>query len=162
MRIVRLWLLIVASVLVFSVGQAQAHSEVFERAPALGQVVTGTVDHVDVSFFLQVTDSDISLTDPNGDEVAVGETEIAPNGQIISVNFDPLTVEGRYTVNHVDTSIDGDVQENAFSFIFNATEGEQVASLIIRDSGPNWPLLALVFGVMLTFAGLFWPGRRKA
>ena len=115
MRFVRLWLLVCAAVLVISTGSAQAHSEVFERAPALGQVVTGDVDHVDISFFLPVTESSISLLDPDGNEIVVSAPELAPNGQITSVEFEPLNVEGRYTVNHAETSIDGDVQEGTFS-----------------------------------------------
>ena len=162
MRFVRLGLLISLVVFAMSSGTAQAHSEVFERAPALGQVVTGTVDHVDISFFLPVTESGISLVDPDGNEIALGATELAPNGQMTSVEFDPLTTEGRYTVNHVETSIDGDVQEGTFSFIFSATEGDEIASLIARDTGPNWVLLALVSGVILFFAGIFWPGGSKA
>ena len=149
----------IGAVLLFSTGSAQAHSEVFERAPAIGQVVTGDVDHVDISFFLPVTESTISLVDPDGNEISVSEAEVATSGQITSVEFEPLTVEGRYTVNHVETSIDGDVQEGTFSFIFNATEGEEIASLIARNTGPNWVLLVFITGVIMFLAGIFWPGR---
>lgn len=161
MRFVRFWLLVCAAVLLLSTGSAQAHSEVFERAPALGQVVTGDVDHVDISFFLPVTESSISLVDPDGNEIAVTEAELATNGQITSVEFEPLSVEGRYTVNHVETSIDGDVQEGTFSFIFNSTEGEEIASLIARNTGPNWVLLVFLTGVIMFLAGTFWPGRTR-
>ena len=136
---------------------AQAHSEVFERAPAQGQVVTGTVDHVDISFWNVVTEGEISLVDPNGDPVAVGETELATNQRVSSVAFAPLTIEGRYIVNHVETSIDGDVQEGTFSFIYNASDGEEVATLFARDTGPNWPLLGLILGIVLIVAGVLWP-----
>lgn len=159
MRFVRVWLLVCAVGLWAFSGSAQAHSEVFERAPALGQVVTGDVDHVDISFWLPVTESSIALIGPDGNEVSVSTPQLAPNGQITSVEFEPLTVEGRYTVNHVETSIDGDVQEGTFSFVFNATEGEEIASLIARNTGPNWVLLAFITGVVMFLAGIFWPGR---
>ena len=159
MRFVRLWLVVCAVALVVLSGTASGHSEVFERAPAIGQVVTGDVDHVDISFWLPVTETAISLIGPDGNEIAVGEPELAPNSQITSVDFEPLTVEGRYTVNHVETSVDGDVQEGTFSFIFNATEGEEIVSLVARNTGPNWVLLVFITGVVMFLAGIFWPGR---
>jgi len=157
MRFVRLWLLICISAFVLSVGSAQAHSEVFERAPAIGQVVSGEVGHVDISFWLEVTDTRIQLIDPNGDEVAVSEAELADNLRLTSIEFEPLSVEGRYTVNHAELSVDGDIQQGTFSFVYAATGGEELASLVLRGSGPNWPLLGLVFGVVLFLAGIFWP-----
>ena len=157
MRMRWLWLTVFAAVSLALVSPAQGHSEVFERAPALGQVVTGNVDHVDISFWTVVTEGQISLVDPNGNEVAVSETDLATNQRITSVGFDSLTVEGRYRVNHVETSIDGDVQEGTFSFVYNASDGAEVATLFGRSSGPNWPLLALIFGIVLIAAGALWP-----
>ncbi len=139
-----------------------AHSEVFERAPETGQVVTGTVDHVDISFWAVIESGEISLVDPNGDAVPVGETVLAPNGRISSVDFEPLTVEGRYTVTHSELSFDGDFQEATFAFIYNASAGDQVATLIARDTGPNWVLLGVIGGVILVLAGIFWPGRSES
>lgn len=162
MRFVRIWVLVFAVVFALNVSTAGAHSEVFERAPAIGQVTTGTVDHVDISYFLPVTQSLIELQGPDGNMIAVGASEIAPNGQIASVEFEPLTAEGRYTVTHVETSIDGDTQLGTFSFIFNATEGTNVASLSIRGDGPNWAVIALAAGVIMFLAGIFWPNRSKA
>lgn len=144
------------------VGSAQAHSEVFERAPALGQVVGGTVDHVDISFWNVVSEASIEVVDPNGQPIDVGETQVTTNGRITTVDFAPLTVEGRYTVNHVETSFDGDVQEGAFSFVFDQAEGGELAPLVARTNGPNWVLLAFVSGVILFLAGIFWPGRSRS
>lgn len=162
MRMRSLFLLVFVAASLALVSPAQAHSEVFERAPALGQVVTGTVDHVDISFWNLVTEGQISVIDPNGDEIAVTATDLATNQRITSVGFEPLTVEGRYTVNHVETAIDGDVQEGTFAFIYNASEGAEVATLFGRDTGPNWPLLGLIFGLVLIVAGFLWPSRTSS
>jgi len=135
---------------------------VFERAPALGQVVSGDVDHVDISFWLDVIDAKIDLVDPNGNEVEVGRTQLADNQRITSVEFEPLTLEGRYTVNHAERSIDGDLQEGTFSFVYTATGGEEVASLAFAGAGTNWPLIGLIFGIVLFFAGVFWPKGQRA
>ncbi len=156
----RVWVVVLATL--FWIGLAPflgAHSEVFERAPEMGQVVTGTVDHVDISFWAVIESGEITLVDPNGDAVDVGETALAPNGRISSVDFEPLTVEGRYTVTHSELSFDGDFQEASYSFVYNASEGDQVATLIARDTGPNWVLLGVIGGVILVLAGIFWPGR---
>jgi len=139
-----------------------AHSEVFERAPEVGQVVTGTVGHIDISFWAEIESGEISLTDPNGDPVIVGETTLATNGRVSSVEFEPLALEGRYTVTHSELSFDGDFQEASYSFVYNASEGDELATLIARDTGPNWPLLGGIAGVILVLAGLFWPGRSES
>lgn len=157
-------LLLVASV-VASIGLAStagAHSEVFERAPAVGQVVTGEVDHIDISFFAAIDDASIALLDPSGEPVEVGETVVADNQRITTVEFAPLVAEGRYTVVHEELSSDGDVQESAFSFIYSATEGEQVATLFAQDSGPNWLLLGGLALIILGVAGFFLPKQAKS
>jgi len=164
-RRLRLGLLILVVSLVASLGlssTAGAHSEVFERAPALGQVVTGEVDHVDISFFAEVQSGSIALLGPSGELVEVGETVVAPSQRITSVDFAPLVEEGRYTVVHEELSIDGDTQESAFSFVYNATDGDQVATLFARDTGPNWPLIGVIAAVILVLAGIFWPKSAKS
>ena len=156
------FLVLAAAIWIAAAPYLGAHSEVFERAPESGQVVTGTVDHVDISFWSEIESGEIELLDPNLELVAVSDTVLAPNGRIVSVDFEPLTVEGRYIVTHSELSFDGDFQEAKYLFYYNASEGESLATLIARDTGPNWPLLAGVGGVILVLAGVFWPGRTRS
>lgn len=139
--------------------QVAAHSEVFERAPESGQVVGGTVDHIDISFWVPVESGEITLTDPNGEPVDVGATELTANGRITTVDFSALTEQGSYVVTHTELSEDGDTQTAQFAFIYDPSSDARVVPLLERDTGPNWVLLGGLGGVILILAGLFWPGR---
>lgn len=139
--------------------QVAAHSEVFERAPASGQVVGGTVEHVDISFWVPVSSSEILLTDPTGEPVDVGATELAANGRVATTNFSALTEAGSYVVTHTELADDGDSQTAEFAFTYDPSSTARVVPLLERDTGPNWVLLGGLAGVILVLAGLFWPGR---
>ncbi|MFT7476245.1 MAG: methionine-rich copper-binding protein CopC [Verrucomicrobiales bacterium] len=142
------------------VGPLGAHTEVFERAPEMGQVVGGTVDHVDISFWTAVGRPQMAIVDPDGRAVAIGPVTLEPGGRIVSVEFPPLTVEGQYVVTHSESDpVDGDLQTTEFSFTFDADSNNEVGSLIVRNDGPNWVLLGIIVGVVLILVGFFWPGR---
>lgn len=142
-----------------AVGPAAAHSEVFERAPASGQVVGGVVDHIDISFWVPVASGDIGLLDPDGVPVDVGATTLSASGRIASVEFVPLEMQGTYVVTHTELSEDGDTQTDAFAFTYDPESAEELGSLISRDTGPNWLVLGGIAGLILVLAGIFWPGR---
>lgn len=138
-----------------------AHSEVFERAPESGQVVGGTVDHVDISFWAPIESGVILLAGPSGEPIAVSDTVLAENRRIISTDFDALDEPGTYVVTHTELADDGDVQTARYNFIYDPTSNERVGSLIERDTGPNWVFLGAGAGVILVLVGFFWPGRKS-
>ncbi len=157
---VRLFFTIVVVALGFVLAdQVAAHSEVFERAPASGQVVGGAVDHIDISFWVPVASGEITLTDSSGEPVEVGATELSANGRVLSVGFSALTEQGGYVVTHTELSEDGDSQTAQFAFVYDPSSDARVVPLLERDTGPNWVLLGGLAGVILILAGLFWPGR---
>jgi methionine-rich copper-binding protein CopC len=137
-----------------------AHAEVRERAPAAGETIGGRVDHVDLSFWAPIESAEITLTGPEGQAVDVGETVIRRSGLITSVEFDPLTVAGNYTVTHAEVAADGDSQRAAYGFVFDPGSDRRLASLIERETGPNWLLLGAIGGVVLIGLLLFAPWRR--
>lgn len=161
MRIRLFFTVVLVALGLTAVDQVAAHSEVFERAPASGQVVGGTVDHVDISFWVPVTSGEILLTDPSGEPVSVGPTELAANGRIVSTEFAPLTEPGAYVVTHTELAEDGDSQTAQFAFTFDPSSDGRIVALLERQTGPNWLLLGGLAGVILILAGLFWPGRSK-
>lgn len=150
---------ILVSLVGIFVGPLAAHSEVFERAPASGQVVSGVVDHVDISFWTSVDSSAISLIGPGGEFFDVGATTLLSNGRIATVDFAALTIAGKYAVSHTEVSEDGDSQTAVYEFIYHETDGDPLGSLFARETGPNWLLLGGIAGVVLVLGGLFWPGR---
>ena len=159
---VRRWIflaLVMVPLCSFLAGPLGAHSEVFERAPASGQAVGGTVDHVDISFWVPVATADIKLQGPDGEAIAVGPSTLSANKRIASVEFSPLTEAGNYIVTHTELSDDEDTQTAQYGFTYDPDGGEELQSLITRENGPNWVLLGGVSGVILLLAGLFWPGR---
>lgn len=140
-----------------------AHSEVFERAPTSGQVLGGTVDHVDISFWTPVSSAEILLTGPDDLPIPVGETMLLSEGRVITADFEPLVEPGGYVVTHSELSDDGDVQTAQFAFTFDPDSDVRITPLVVRDDGPNWVVLGGLAGVILILAGFFWPGRsRKA
>jgi len=150
----------VAVVISWWAAPAFAHAEIRERAPAAGQTVGGTVDHIDVAFLAPIESARISLVGPDGQQIDVGETEIRRNGLIISVEFEAISEPGNYTVSHFELAADGDEQRAAYGFVFDPDAEARVASLIDRDDGPNWGLLGAVGGVVLIGVLLFAPWRR--
>jgi len=158
---IRLFLVVVFIGLVaLFAGPLGAHTEVWQRAPEMGQVVGGTVDHVDISFWAPVERPQMAIIDPDGRAVPIGPVVLEPGGRIVSVEFPPLTVEGQYVVSHSEFDpVDGDLQTTQFGFTFDADSRNEVGSLVVRNDGPNWVLLGIIVGVVLVLAGFFWPGR---
>lgn len=154
---------LVVAVVGLSISPLMAHSEVFERAPASGQVLGGTVDHIDISFWAPVASGEILLAGPDDRPISVGETTLLSNGRVVTTDFEALVEPGRYVVTHTELADDGDIQTASFAFTFDPESDARLTSLVARDDGPNWVLLGGVTGVILLLAGFFWPGRsRKA
>lgn len=139
---------------------AFGHAEVRERAPAAGQTLGGRVDHIDLSFFAPIETASISLAGPDGRPVEVGDTVIRRNGLVASVEFEALTEPGDYTVTHEELAADGDEQRAAYGFVYDPDAEDRLASLIERDTGPNWLVLGVIGGVVLVGLLLFAPWRR--
>jgi len=135
-----------------------AHTEVWQRSPESGIAYGGTIDRVQISFIAAVASSEITIVDPDGEAVAVGETRLEVNDRIAVVEFPPLETPGAYVVTHTELAGDGDNQTDQFQFFYDPTSENEVTSLIV-DDGPNWVLLGIIAGVILILAGLFWPGK---
>ncbi len=146
-------LVIAVSSLLFA-SAANAHSEVRQRAPEVGQVLGGSVSHVDILFWVPVSEGETLLFGPDDAPLPVGETELSPSGLVTSVEFEPLTMPGTYVVEHTELAADGDTQTSRFQFVFDPDAEGRLASLIERSSGPNWVLLggiALIVGALALF-----------
>lgn len=133
-----------------------AHSEVFERAPLAGSPIGGTVDQVDISFWTPVLSSNIQITDPSGNAVEVETTAVVSEGRIATTNFPALTEPGRYVVTHGELSVDGDLQESEWFFVFDPSAEAQFVPLV-PAAGTNWIIIAAIAGVVLIAAGVLWP-----
>lgn len=152
--------IIVGLCLVF-VGSLGAHSEVFERAPAAGLPIGGTVDRVDISFWTPILSSKIEITGPDGNPVAVGVTELSSEDRIATTTFPALTEPGRYVVGHGELSYDGDLQEAEWFFIFDPASDVAFQPLAGGAGGTNWLVIASVSGVLLIAAAVLWPKKSK-
>lgn len=140
-----------------------AHTEVFERAPVAGLPVGGSISQVDISFWAPVLSSNITITDPSGQEVPVDITRLTADDRIASTTFPELTEEGRYVVTHAELAVDGDLQSAEWFFDFDSTSQNQLLPLSsLGGGGPNWILLTAVTGVILILAGILWPKRTAA
>lgn len=153
--------ILLASVLAVVVAApAFAHAEVRERAPAAGQTLGGEIDHIDISFDGPIVAAEIALLGPDGEQIDVGETMIRRDGLITTVEFDALTAPGNYTVSHFELAADGDEQRAAFGFVYDPESEERLASLLVRDDGPNWLILGVIGAAVLVGVGLFAPRRK--
>ena len=138
-----------------------AHSEVFERAPAAGVPVGGTVDQIDISFWTTILSSNIRLTGPDGLEIETAGTSVVSEQRIATTTFPALTEPGRYVVNHGELSFDGDLQEAEWFFVYDPDAEARFVPLV-PAGGPNWILIAAISGVVLIAAGILWPKRSAA
>lgn len=139
-----------------------AHSEVFERAPVAGLPIGGTVDQIDISFWTPILSSNIQVTDPNGNAVEVGVTELLSEDRIATTTFPALTEPGRYVVSHGELSIDGDLQQAEWFFVFDPTSEVVFQPLASGGGGTNWLVIGGISGVVLIAAGVLWPKKTKA
>lgn len=153
------FLLIVVAVLAVSIPSAGAHADVRFRAPTPNETVGGTVDHIDLQFWAPIASGSIELVGPDG-PIEVGEATLSPSGTINSVDFDPLEVEGTYTVTHTELAEDGDTQTATYDFVFDRSSSERLDSLIERGSGPNWVVLGAIAAAVLVAGFIFWPSRK--
>jgi len=136
-----------------------AHTEVFERSPAMGQAYGGVIDEVQISFWAAIESGEILIEGPNGQQVEVGETRLEQGNRIEVVEFPALVDAGAYVVTHTELAADGDTQTASYQFFYDPDSEREVEPLIGGDDGPNWPMLGIIAGVVLVLAGLFWPGR---
>ena len=125
----------------------------------MGVAYGGTVDRVQISFIANVVSSKIDLTDPSGNPVSVGETELTSADRIAITEFDALSQAGAYVVRHTEIAGDGDVQTDTYQFFYDPDSSNTVDSLVPGGDGPNWLLLSVIAGVVLVLGGFFWPGR---
>ncbi len=161
MLIPRVLLLTVGALLILA-APVGAHSEVFERAPLAGQPVGGTVDQVDISFWTPIISSNIQITDPAGNAVEVATTSLTDE-RLASTTFPALTEPGRYIVSHGELSVDGDLQQDEWFFVFDPTSEVAFQPLApASGGGTNWFVIAAASGVILIAAGLLWPKKSSA
>lgn len=149
------------AVIVMTASAAFGHAEVRFRAPEDNQVLGGTVDHVDIQYWTPVERATITLTGPDGAEVAVSETIVSGRGFRASIEFGALTKNGVYNVDHVELSEDQDEQVGQFQFTYDPASSERIGSLVDRDSGPNWLLLVGIAVIVGGVAALLVPKRRS-
>lgn len=147
------------AVLVGAAAPVVAHAEIRERAPAAGQILGGRVDHVDILYLGPIERAEIVLLGPDGERIEIGEAEIRRNGLIVTVDFDPLTVPGSYTVAHRELAADGDEQSDAYAFEYDPDSDGRLESLFERDTGPNWLVLGGIGAIVLVALIAFMPRR---
>lgn len=97
---------------------ASAHTEVQRASPSPGEVVTGTVDAVELLFLDPVVPPvSIRVRAANGAAVdGLGTVTHTDDGRAASVSFTPLTSAGDYVVDYEFVAIDGDAQTDAYRF----------------------------------------------
>ncbi len=105
-----LWLLALAS-------PAGADAVLVTASPADQAIVGGDVVEVQIVFNELVTGGDIAIEGPDGSVALLGQTR---EGQVLSARFEPLTIEGRYSIRYSLISADTDPVSGAIGFEFRA------------------------------------------
>lgn len=112
---------------------AAAHTEVQRATPAPGEVVTSTVDSVELLFLDPVLPSvviDVATTD--GVPVdGLGSVEHSDDGRTATLAFAPLAEPGGYVVSYEFVAADGDAQQDAYRFTFAPTDGSSSGTGVI-------------------------------
>lgn len=103
---------------VTSTGVASAHAYVATSDPADKAVLDAGPASVQVTFSETVTNPTLTVTGPDGNAYAAGDTQA--NGRTVSVNLNPLGPSGVYKTHYTVTSDDGHVIEGDRSFTVNS------------------------------------------
>ena len=103
-----LWLLALAS-------PAGADAVLVASSPSAGAIVGGDVVEVQIVFNELVTGGDIAIEGPDGSVALLGQTR---EGQVLSARFEPLTIEGRYSIRYSLISADTDPVAGSIGFDF--------------------------------------------
>jgi methionine-rich copper-binding protein CopC len=150
-----LLLLALLAALVALAVPAAAHTQIQRATPGPGESVGGEVDVVVLDFLDPVVPTpEITVTGPDGAEVAGLQPAEMLADDVAVARFDPLTEGGEYQVDYSFVALDGDEQVSAHTFTFAPDGGLDLEAR---------PLLAwVVVGVLLVLVVAALLGRRRA
>ncbi len=102
---------------------AWAHTQVQRAVPSPGERVSGTVDHVELTFLDPVDPSvTIEVTGEDGRTVSgLRPVALSPDRRQATVRFDALGAPGAYVVAYRFAGADGDVQRQSYQFTYLAS-----------------------------------------
>jgi len=155
-RIRRPLLLLALLVAVVAVAApAAAHTQIQRAIPGPGESVGGELDVVVLDFLDPVVPTPvITVTGPDGAEVAGLQPVEMLADDVAVARFDPLAEAGQYRVDYTFVALDGDEQVSAHTFTFEPDTG---LDLEVR------PLLAWTVGaVLLVLLVVAVLGRRRS
>lgn len=134
------------------VPSAEAHAELRQASPGIGETVGGSFHAVIMAF----TDLDVNapqsaqLFDPAGNEI---DSELVVDGQRLILPIEPLEIPGQYLVQFSVNGIDGDfIEDQKFTFIFDpsAPEPSPITFGIAEPEGFDF----VTFTLLTVLAGL--------
>jgi len=114
---------LLATTLTVAIPAAEAHAELREASPGVGQTVGGEFHRIAMHFTgLDATQPQaMQLFDPAGNLIDEGG---AAEGQRLVLSISPLTLPGEYTVNYQVNGIDGDYVEESYTFRYEPSADE--------------------------------------
>jgi len=146
---------LLATTLTVAIPAAEAHAELREASPGVGQTVGGEFHRIAMHFTgLDATQPQaMQLFDPAGNLIDEGG---AAEGQRLVLSISPLTLPGEYTVNYQVNGIDGDYVEESYTFRYEPSADEPSELTIGNpiDEGFDWVTFALLLAGSATAAFL--------
>lgn len=100
----------------FSIGPADAHDSLVSMTPAIDSISYTAPTQVVLTFDEKISPAGngITVTAPDGARVDVGTPKV--NGDVLSVDIGPITLNGHYLVNYRVVSADGHPVEASAGF----------------------------------------------
>jgi methionine-rich copper-binding protein CopC len=114
-----------ALLLALTPGTAGAHAELLESDPAAGATVPEGVESVRLTLLAFDPDGAVSVdvTDPEGNDVTIGEPEVDARSSTVTIAVEPLGV-GEHIVHWHVMADDGDgLSEGTFTFRVREAQG---------------------------------------
>lgn len=150
-------IILAISVLAGAASPTFAHTEVQRAEPGPGSEASGVIDEVSLLFLDEIEPGGvIEVASEAGNAVeGLGEAALDADGRTMRVSFDPLEEPGTYVVSYSFVAVDGDAQNEAYTFAFLGAEESD-------DDGRS-PALVLAAGLGVIVATAFGVaiGRRR-
>lgn len=132
--------------------QAGAHAELIEASPDRSETVGGIVDEVALQFvgLAHPGEHEVLVLDPLGNTMEI--LEFDQDFNLLTVDIDPLSVEGDYIVSYQTEGIDNDLNTGSYTFTYEV--GAAPPDGIDHEQevpGVDWVTVGLVITTIVAF-----------
>jgi methionine-rich copper-binding protein CopC len=106
----------VTTIALVAAAPAAAHVGVKSYSPKRNSTVSRSLERVKVTFKGRITDGKLTVRDPDGDKVSIGDGSVVSRDRVLRVRLRNGLGKGRYTASMSVLHTDGHVMNKSWNF----------------------------------------------